>query len=203
MHEDELAAAKSQLTYLKNLAYEQLERGNNRECVICQEEIGDELCVIGCGHAFHEECISWLFQRTPSQTITCPICRRKSIKSECMLASELDRSNGSNTRRVVRGSWGTKVTCLVSDLLSMPADDKAIVFSQWNKMLDVVAEALAENGLKFERIEGRRSYGTALTRFRSLPEVRVLLLPIKTGAQVCTHMHASTPAVRGFLSGGC
>ena len=51
-------------------------------------------------------------------------------------------------------------------------------------MLDVVAEALAENGLKFERIEGRRSYGTALTRFRTLPEVRVLLLPIKTGAQV-------------------
>lgn len=88
------------------------------------------------------------------------------------------------SRYQVRGSWGTKVTCLVSDLLSIPVEDKAIVFSQWNKMLDVVAEALTENGLKFERIEGRKSYGSALTRFRTLPEVKVLLLPIKTGAQV-------------------
>lgn len=97
-HENELASSKSQLGYLKNLAHEQMQSADNRECVICQEDICAELCVIGCGHAFHEECISWLFQRTPSHTITCPICRRKSVKSECMLASELDRSNGSNTR---------------------------------------------------------------------------------------------------------
>ena len=43
-------------------------------CVVCLHEYveGEELCVLGCGHYWHAECLSkWLSHRR-----TCPLCQR-------------------------------------------------------------------------------------------------------------------------------
>jgi hypothetical protein len=34
----------------------------------------------------------------------------------------------------VRGSWGTKVTALVAEVLRLPPDDKCLVFSEWDEV---------------------------------------------------------------------
>ena len=34
---------------------------------------------------------------------------------------------------------------------------KALLFSQWNEVLEIVSRALAENGVKFARVQGKRS----------------------------------------------
>lgn len=110
VHANDLQAAKGQLTYLKNLAHDERSRGSTSECAVCRDALEDELCVIGCGHAFHEQCIAWLFERTPSTQIACPICRRHCLKKECMLASNLDRCNGTNTRYAWHPAFGRRVS---------------------------------------------------------------------------------------------
>eukprot|EP00607_Mallomonas_marina_P000514 CAMPEP_0182439732 /NCGR_PEP_ID=MMETSP1167-20130531/86613_1 /TAXON_ID=2988 /ORGANISM="Mallomonas Sp, Strain CCMP3275" /LENGTH=370 /DNA_ID=CAMNT_0024633491 /DNA_START=1 /DNA_END=1116 /DNA_ORIENTATION=- len=90
----------------------------------------------------------------------------------------------------VEGQWGTKVTAILSDVLSLPADHKCVIFSQWAQMLDIVAAALHANSVRFERFEGQRQSRGALSRFRSDPSVSALLLSLKSGAQGLTLVEA-------------
>ena len=72
-----------------------------------------------------------------------------------------------------------------TDLGADPEDSrrgaKSLVFSQWEKVLDLVASALTLNGVKFVRLRGsQKKRGEALRAFNSDPDVRVFLLA--TGA---------------------
>ena len=80
------------------------------------------------------------------------------------------------------GSWGTKVTAIVEQVQALPAGDKCLIFSQWDDMLSLIARALSENEVPFRRLQGAGTLDAALHSFRNDPSVRVLLLPLKSGA---------------------
>ena len=50
-------------------------------CVICLQDLSSNLCVIGCGHIFHTDCI---IRCMANKNKTCPLCRDKIVPSKLM-----------------------------------------------------------------------------------------------------------------------
>lgn len=170
---------------------------------------------------------------TPS--LRCPTCRRPSTAETIYRVSAMPAGNGSVTAMPVQGSWGTKISAVVGDVLALraahaqlvathaaamdadgdaaglgapaadgaaagsaalsvslqplppkrsplPPSPKALILSHWEDMLELVSQALRANGVPFCRLQGRRNLEASLAVFKSDPEVTVLLLPLKLGA---------------------
>lgn len=99
--------------------------------------------------------------------------------------------DGSKSLRPVKGSWGTKVTRLVADVMDVrDAGDKCLIFSQWEDMLDIVQEALNANQVGFVRAPSLRRMGECTDQFR-LPTSTALLLNVKNGAEGLTLIEAT------------
>ena len=176
--------------------------------------------VRSCGHCFHHECIQhWMRKK-----MACPLCKMK-IKSatdlqeishdsagDLVVNPEAERLSsvmapaavkGSAVaaalplaRSYVRGQWGAKIDCLVSDLKSLgspgnifdgrdTSEDKVIVFCQWPTMLDLVAEALQANVISYIYCSEASHFlpKNRMWRFQHDAAVRVLLLPLHFGAE--------------------
>jgi E3 ubiquitin-protein ligase SHPRH len=102
--------------------------------------------------------------------------------------------------KVVRGSWGTKVEAVARRVLWLlddarpgaDADARALVFSEWEDALRVVAAALRANGVDVEHpAGGGKKLRDAIERFKAAPALsassaspppRVLLMPLRRGA---------------------
>lgn len=62
---------------------------------------------------------------------------------------------------------------------------KTIIFSEFTSMLDILAETLSDNGIKFVRYDGKMSKTAkdeTLERMKKEPEIHVLLCSLKCGA---------------------
>ena len=200
-----LRRSKDTLRYLKNQTMERLEEqeqqgksvnGKTEEnvCVLCLSAFEGDRAVLACGHSFHHSpCLERLVAKAGNhQTISCPLrCTTRTRRDEVMIASDKRRDDGSRTNRKVTGSWGTKVTRLLSDLMDVSdRAEKSIVFSQWEDMLDVVEEALKANNVAYVRAKTLRKIGHCVNVFRS-SQCTVLLLNIKNGAEGLTLVEAN------------
>jgi len=86
----------------------------------------------------------------------------------------------------VKGDLGSKVNAVVREVLILERREpaaKCIIFSQWEEVLQIIEHGLAENDVSYVRIQGRVKYDQNLTMFRRDPSVRVLLMPLKSGAK--------------------
>ena len=91
----------------------------------------------------------------------------------------------------MNGQYGVKIDALIKDILSLQASsecdtEKAIVFSQWTEMIELVAEALHYNQIQFSLCMNRqKDFGAkgSLEKFKSNPDIRVLLMPLHLGAE--------------------
>lgn len=117
----------------------------------------------------------------------CPMrCRITTDETEILIASNKRNDDGSNTRRKVQGSYGTKVTKVVEDILDVKdLGEKAVLFSQWEDMLDIVEDALNLNKVHSVRCRSLARIGSALNEFRST-DCTVLMLNVKNGAEGLT-----------------
>ena len=189
----DLRRAKNTLTYLRNQNQERQEAKNGSDtCMVCLSNFGDsERAVLKCGHIFHySPCLEKL--RSVSGDICCPLrCKDKTKHTEVLIATEKRNDDGSLSQRDVKGSWGTKVTRLVGDVLDVrDQGEKCIVFSQWDDMLDICEKALIENRVSCSRPSSSKSLGNALTTFRS-GDCTVFLLNVKSGGEGLTITEAT------------
>lgn len=79
--------------------------------------------------------------------------------------SDLNTNNGSNSVLVVR--------------------DKAIVFSQWTRMLDLLEACLKKSPIQYRRLDGTMSVAArdkAVRDFNTLPEVTVVIMSLKAAS---------------------
>ncbi|PBK60985.1 hypothetical protein ARMSODRAFT_676532 [Armillaria solidipes] len=78
------------------------------------------------------------------------------------------------------GDYGRKIQTLVRHLLYLQENDpgsKSIVFSAWEDSLHILQRALTDNAIQCLRIDqGRTKGNNASKRFKSDPDIRVLLL---------------------------
>ncbi|GJQ08663.1 hypothetical protein GpartN1_g454.t1 [Galdieria partita] len=87
----------------------------------------------------------------------------------------------------LRDAFGTKLSVVAVYLrmiIEQNSDAKCIVFSEWNDVLEIVSRALERLNVMFIRTEQRRgkNFDTVLQKFRTNSEIRVLLLPVRSGS---------------------
>ena len=184
---------KHTLIFLKNQVSEQEDtdtttgtKDSEDTCMVCLSAFDSDRAVLACGHSFHmTPCVEKLKKSSGgSRLISCPLrCTVRTRYEDILIASNKRRDDGSQSKRKVKGSWGTKVTAIVSDLLAVSdLGEKSIVFSMWEDMLDILGEALNANGLGFARASSLTRIGEATKTFRST-DCFVLLLNVKNGAE--------------------
>ncbi|KAI4368176.1 hypothetical protein MLD38_016763 [Melastoma candidum] len=85
-----------------------------------------------------------------------------------------DKSNDGNFR-VAESSSDTK----------KPAGEKAIVFSQWTGMLDLLEACLKDSSIQYRRLDGTMSVlarDKAVKDFNTVPEVTVMIMSLKAAS---------------------
>ena len=195
----------STLRYLRNQSKELQEEAQRKaaakedeesrdgaaSCLLCLSPLDGERAVLVCGHSFHLSCVDKLCTRS-SSIISCPLrCAQKTYRDKLMVATDKRKDDGSKSSRDVNGSFGTKVTRLVGDLMDVSdLGEKSVVFSQWEDMLEVVEHALLANNIGYVRVKGVPSIGASIKRFRA-NDVTVLLLNVKNGAEGLTLVEAT------------
>lgn len=187
------------LRFLKNQKEERsddsLEGSKEEEnCIVCLCPFRENRAVLSCGHCFHySPCLEKLMSRPGNQhSITCPLrCTARTKRSDILMATDKRRDDGTVAKRKIQGSWGTKVTRLVGDVLDVcDRGEKSIVFSMWEDMLDVLEEALVANSVTYVRATSLRKVAESTKRFRC-NDCTVLLLNVKNGAEGLTLVEAS------------
>uniref|UniRef100_A0A7S4A9N0 Helicase C-terminal domain-containing protein n=1 Tax=Pseudo-nitzschia australis TaxID=44445 RepID=A0A7S4A9N0_9STRA len=184
------------LRYLQNQkqSVETQEQASTSEtCVVCLLPLDGECSVLRCGHRFHQKhCFGQILKISGGINVQCPMrCRLQTAKSEVMIATNKARDDGSSTTRKVKGSYGTKITRIVSDILCIKdKGEKVVIFSQWHDMLDILESALEGNNIAVSRPYGGKRFSESLLAFHSL-DCTVLLLNLKQGAEGLTLVHAT------------
>jgi len=134
-----------------------------------------------------------MFQNEPS----CPNCRAGLSKEDLIsedqkqVVEEYDRMNREREEIAEQQAsnlyQSSKIRALFEELARCNHDDpefKAVIFSQWTSMLDILEIHLKATGVKFCRIDGKCSNNdrrNSLRRFRADPEYRIFLISLKAG----------------------
>ncbi|RUS85954.1 hypothetical protein EGW08_006283, partial [Elysia chlorotica] len=184
---NELHKKLGQLLYLTNLA-KRAEQGDNcnpDSCPICQSGLGVEWSVLMCGHCFCLCCMRTMIDRTLiggniDRRLKCPMCRFFTPVREISYVTTLKKE-----RITVKGSHSTKVQAVIECLIKIKEQDpsaKALVFSLWVSVLDILASALAENKITYKSLHDPNHFQDNLSAFKSDSDLSVLLLPLHVGA---------------------
>ncbi|KAG1714827.1 E3 ubiquitin-protein ligase SHPRH [Nymphon striatum] len=193
LYQNELKKKLGQLLYLQNLEKSGKGETNPDPCPICQKNLGDQWAVLQCGHCFCLACIEILIRDysvrcDQKKYLNCAICRMKTNHGEISYVVSSSTEGPKSIPEIsVKGSHSTKIEAIVRCVLKIQKDDssaKALIFSTWQDVLSILSNALEQNNVKFTILQsGATRYEKALNRFKNEPEVKVLLLPINSGAK--------------------
>ena len=164
-------------------------------CILCLSPFSGNWAVLSCGHCFHyTPCLEKLMSCSGQNTISCPLrCAVRTCKEDVMIASDQRKDDGSKSKRMIKGCWGTKVDRLVGDVMDVSdLGEKSIIFSQWDDMLSIIEEALKENNVRYVRPKRGKKLGRDIQTFRASKHTKepssiicsVLLMNVKNGAEV-------------------
>ena len=137
-------------------------------CPVCFDELGAAARTItACGHHFCSTCIREVLAHGNK---LCPICRRPVKEGD--LLDACSEAEAAADAAGDAGDFGAKVAALLGELATLRGAEpgaKAVVFSSWGRLLRLVGEALAANGLPHaslcgaslaqRQVGGRRGWG--------------------------------------------
>ena len=171
-------------------------------CGLCFED-AEAPVTARCGHVFCRECVSsYLETIAADAACLCPTCR-------ATLSVDLGGSSGGGESSAATGRGGggggysrkgilsrielskfqssTKIEALMEALHEMKQEDpaaKAIVFSQFVSMLELLEYRLQRAGTKAVKLSGGMGVAqrdAVLTAFKEDPSVSVILISLKAG----------------------
>ena len=171
-------------------------------CGLCFED-AEAPVTARCGHVFCRECVSsYLETIAADAACLCPTCR-------ATLSVDLGGSSGGGESSAATGRGGggggysrkgilsrielskfqssTKIEALMEALHEMKQEDpaaKAIVFSQFVSMLELLEYRLQRAGTKAVKLSGGMGVAqrdAVLTAFKEDPDVSVILISLKAG----------------------
>jgi SNF2 family DNA or RNA helicase len=198
--------------------------------VICFSRRRNAL-LLDCGHMFTcGECFSRMQQGIPKAKWTCPICRQKVRKvvtvgkggapSDAMATTskratggKLGRSSILQNIKVEQFASSTKIEALATELKRIrrqrdPAKRKSIVFSQYNRMIDLCEFRLKQLGLHTVKLMGympMKERRSVLHAFKTRPEIDVILMSLKVCLCVATLVSQAwlwSPCILAMQAGG-
>ena len=118
----------------------------------------------------------------------------------------------SNSRKYyLKGDFGSKVDALVTDLYELmnkplrqyERPEKAIVFSQWIEMIELIGKSLRLNGIRYVIAKDKKkdfAVGGAIDIFKHNDDFKILLMPLNLGAEgldliVANHIFLLEPLI--------
>lgn len=169
---------------LRNLAEAQED-----DCSICMEPTCD--IVARCGHVFHRSCIETaLRQLGRAGQGQCPLCRYVIKKSELLeKPAELELVEGDETSATGAAS-GSKIRAVIAFLQEniiqkkdpQGKNHKAVIFSQFTAVLDLIQSELKSQQWPFVRLDGQMKHDArvhAQQSFAGHPHIQVMLCSLK------------------------
>ncbi|XP_065877305.1 helicase-like transcription factor CHR28 [Euphorbia lathyris] len=102
-------------------------------------------------------------------------------------SSSVCPESSSNSGNSVKDAWGSgdsNVNDNVNGSVKV-VGEKAIVFSQWTKMLDLLEACLKSSSIQYRRLDGTMSVvarDKAIQDFNTLPEVTVMIMSLKAAS---------------------
>jgi len=154
IHEGKRKEMTSQIRFLDQ-AMQSLE-GKSLECPFCLEDTdpsGTDVGVLTCGHAFHEACI----RQSLAQNPLCPVCRHPSSAEQITNVALHFKGPGEGAQAKqpteLQLKCGSKIAAIVEKIQEIQggeggADEKCVVFIQWDHVMRSLESALRLVGLK-------------------------------------------------------
>ncbi|XP_051880385.1 E3 ubiquitin-protein ligase SHPRH [Pristis pectinata] len=180
-----------QVLYLTNLEKSQdpsMGNINPDPCPICARQLGQQWAVLTCGHCFCSDCIAIIIEQYSTgarrSSIKCAICRQTTTHKEISYVFTNEAANKED-EFPVKGSHSTKVEAVLRTLKKIQQKEpgaKALVFSTWQDVLDIIGKALLDNNMEFVQINGLHKFQENLSAFKYDSKVNILLLPLHTAS---------------------
>ncbi|XP_030850067.1 E3 ubiquitin-protein ligase SHPRH [Strongylocentrotus purpuratus] len=199
---NDLRRKLGQLVYLRNLnkAQYDLKDGYNPEpCPICVRPLGKQWTVLQCGHCFCNECMETMLKRVHiagrQSPVKCAVCRMPtegvdvSYVSVTLQQQDAAEQAAAEESIKVQGDHSTKIEAVVRTLKGIQLKEpgaKAIVFSTWSEVLELISKALTQNQIKFRNAGkqgGPKHFQAALMDFKHEADITALLLPVHSGSK--------------------
>ncbi|VEU36620.1 unnamed protein product [Pseudo-nitzschia multistriata] len=139
------------------------DKNNNNElpeCAVCLMEMEEAQCIIlkKCSHVYCEDCINRVYTTNLGRS-KCPLCRKPFSKSDMIRKSAATAATQIDKREVAIHDDNMRRSPKISALLKiiqagMHPDEKGVIFSQFTSFLDLISQALQEEGHTFVRMDG-------------------------------------------------
>lgn len=184
-------------------------RGFTDICSLCQDDIEEGKRKATCGHCFHRDCLGEYLEQAPqlpSGGVGCPACfvpltwadeaeveRDDDIVEEDQPGDAQRSSKGrSSIMQKIKTSEfrsSTKIEALVQEIKKMESADstnKALVFSQFTRFLELIEWRLKREGISAATVLGSmsiQSRNNIIVSFQTEPSLKVLLISLKAGGE--------------------
>jgi SNF2 family DNA or RNA helicase len=136
-----------------------------QNCSICFDELSNP-SLTSCGHIFCKECLEMCLQVKK----LCPMCKTDLTGKEIYLIdSKKDEEKNPEEENPLIKKYGSKLGKLVSLVRTLITDDnnRIIIFSQWDRMLNLIGKTLSENGVANSFVKGNVwSRNSAISKFK-------------------------------------
>ena len=175
-YETQMRESKYLFTMLEKMKTDGLNK--MEECIVCME-IMTQPTITECGHIYCLECIkACLVQKS-----LCPLCKKIIDSKKLMLVEEKKEETKSDDNII--NKYGTKlgfIIMTVQNIIKEP-NNRVIIFSQWDDMLNLVSDTLKENKINNTNVKGNAAMrNNAISRFKEGVEAKVIMLSLKNGA---------------------
>jgi SNF2 family DNA or RNA helicase len=134
-----------------------------QNCSICFDELKNP-CLTPCGHIFCKSCLDMCLQVKKS----CPMCKSDLAGKEIYMVENKKEVEDEETNPLIK-KYGSKLGKLISIVRTLIANDdnRIIIFSQWDRMLNLIGKSLSENGVANSFVKGNVwSRNSAISKFK-------------------------------------
>jgi len=135
-----------------------------QNCSICFDTLSNP-SLTPCGHIFCKECLEMCLQVKKN----CPMCKADLAGKEIYLVDSKKEEKEPEEGNPLIKKYGSKLGKLISIVRTLVANDenRIIIFSQWDKMLNLIGKTLSENGVSNSFIKGNVwSRNSAISKFK-------------------------------------
>ncbi|XP_022181789.1 E3 ubiquitin-protein ligase SHPRH-like isoform X2 [Myzus persicae] len=172
------------LFYLENLKKEKENSTEVETCPICCLNGDAGWAVLLCGHSVCNQCLATMCNHSDTFDIPCPMCRN--ITTMDLISYAKNNRDGDVPNIVLKGSFSTKIESITLKLLELITQDpnvKVLIFSNWDKALNLLGEAFDQNAISYGILKTGSKYKKTLKDFKSNKKINALLMKLSLGSK--------------------
>lgn len=148
-----------------------------KNCVVCLGDIEDAVITL----CMHVTCRLCLIQALESSGM-CPLCRKLLNKEDFMTVPRDNKFDIDLDSKFKRSSKMEKMMGCVQKLMAL--NEKAVIFSQFLGMLDLVEYDFKKNNINYVRLDGglsQKKRVEVLKKFKESSDISIILISLKAG----------------------